>query len=132
MGVSSRIKIINSVSHLFSTYSELIHSTPFDWKSPFGYSIVTFFQIIGIVSCSEVCVVVLCYYTGICLAITAFISDIEYSLNDFNVQATVGRKKTLQQTKIIKMFNEIIRFHSETERYSNKFGTFQIERKKPF
>lgn len=73
------------------------------------------FQAIGIVSCSELCVVVLCFFTGICLAITAFISDIEFCLTDFNVRATVDRDKSSQQIKIIKRFNEIVQFHTEAK-----------------
>lgn len=107
----SLFQILHSNPFLFSLFGRRL---PFNWKSPIGYIIVTFFQIIGIVSCSEVCVVVLCYYTGVCLAITTFISDIEYNLKNLNVETTADSKTSSEQTRIIQMFNEIIQFHSET------------------
>lgn len=93
---------------------ELRYRIPFDWKSPTSYITIVHFQLIGIVCCSEVCVIVLCLYTGLCIAMTAFVSDIKLNLNRFDDALSTNEVKNIE---IMKNLYEIIDFHWNAKKY---------------
>lgn len=95
---------------------EIHCSVPFNWKSPYRYIAVIPFQLIGIISCSEVCVIVLCLYTGLCLVMTTFVSDIEANLDIMNEHLSTTNELTLQQQiELRTCLYEIIKFHSDAK-----------------
>lgn len=95
--------------------SETHYSVPFNWRSAYGYIAVIPFQLIGIISCSEVCVIVLCLYTGLCLVMTTFVSDIETNLNIMNKYLSTSELTLRQQIELRTCLYEIIKFHSDAK-----------------
>lgn len=103
--------------HLFSIgkLNSINFSVPYEWRSPSRYLSVIPFQLIGIVSCSEVCVIVLCLYTGLCVIMTTIAVDIERCLADLNSEIMIHAETGTNQAKIIKEYYEIIQFHSDSK-----------------
>lgn len=95
--------------------NQINFSIPYDWRSPSRYLSVIPFQLIGIVSCSEVCVVVLCLYTGLCVIMTAIAVDIERCLAELNSEIMIHVETGTNRAKITKQYYEIVQFHSDSK-----------------
>lgn len=103
-------------NYLWLKSFEIYCSVPFNFRSAYGYIAVIPFQLIGIISCSEVCVIVLCLYTGLCLVMTTFVSDIEANLNIMNESLSTTSEFTLRQQIELKIcLYETIKFHSDAK-----------------
>ncbi|XP_055309036.1 uncharacterized protein LOC129572943 [Sitodiplosis mosellana] len=96
---------------------------PFNWRSPFGYMAIVPFQLIGILSCSEVCVIVLCLFTGLCLVMTTFVSDIEANLDIMNEYLLKANElNSTQQIELNNRLYTIIKFHSDAKESAMMFS----------
>lgn len=92
-------------------YFVIDFSVPFNWQSPFGYMAVVPFQLIGIISCSEVCVIVLCLFSGLCLVMTSFVADIESNLDSINDLIADGTQLNSERChQITTCLHEITKF----------------------
>lgn len=90
------------------------NSLPYNWRSPFAYSITVLIQTIVIVCSSLIWICVLITYIGFCRFIINFTDDIKINLDELN-SAFVHGHEINQRERIklkIELF-EIIQFHSD-------------------
>lgn len=99
---------------LFAVFSRY----PFDWKTPIGYAVCIFIQLSKFYLLIEVYACAMIVTIGFCLFVSAFVSDIEEKLRQFNedVVALEGKKVTAKEhIMLTTKFSEIIEFHAEAK-----------------
>ena len=102
-------------------------SYPFDWKTPLGYVVCVFIQVITLIAAIDLYVSVVVLTIGFCMLIADFASDIKEKLRQFN-RILISSDELTTDDRIVlkKRLSEFIEFHSEARELSAKFNSKQI------
>lgn len=100
-------------------------SYPFEWKTPFKYSLVTIFQAIPVFYATTMIFITSFLFIGFCFYTELFVSDIEQNLDELNNQIiskhSHGTYMKKERNDVMTKFVEIIQFHVEIKQLSEQF-----------
>lgn len=114
---------LNDISKCFfvktnSFLKNLILRLPFDWRTPFGYSIALFIQSVQAFCALLPTAPSFCFFGTTCWTFTVFIQDISNDWNSFNKAA---QHSNTDHKKSIKTFCRILQDFTEIKEMSGRF-----------